>query len=196
MGVRWSHITSHWTESRKGNIRRVTRRRRFITNADDLMSYRCFFKELWYIVFFSPSPHIFPTWKRVTCNTLLLETDVDFIAGVCGFSHNVDTMSYAPGYQDTFAWHTHLSPAIQHAAVTPYTSETQESNVSLHDEQKVSAREGRRGCARMHNLSKSRPSSYLFTDLFNKEKKNMQTNEFARGCNCVLRSSLTRPGLL
>lgn len=54
----------------------------------------------------------------------------------------------------------------------------------------------------MHNLSKSRPSSYLFTDLFNKRaregerKKNMQTNEFACGCNCVLRSSLTRPGLL
>lgn len=47
----------------------------------------------------------------------------------------------------------------------------------------------------MHNLSKSHPNPYLFTDLFNKEKY-MQTNEFACGCNCVLRSSLTRPGLL
>lgn len=31
--------------------------------------------------------------------------------------------------------------------------------------------EGEGGGARMHNLSKSRPSSYLFTDLFNKRAR-------------------------
>lgn len=125
---------------------------RFIRNVDDLMSNRCFFSNNCDALFFSTH---FPTCKRVTYNTLFLETDVDFIAVVCGFSHNVDTVSYALGYQNTFAWHTHLSPTIQLQAATQYASKTQESNVSVHDEQKVKVREGSRRGTQMHNLSKS-----------------------------------------
>lgn len=85
------------------------------------------------------------------------------------------------------------TPPSEHTTVMQHASETRESNVSLCDEQKVKA--GGRGGAQMHNLSKSHPKPYLFTDFFNKVRK-MQTNEFARGCKCVLRSSLTRPHLL
>lgn len=145
----------------------MTQRRRFITKADDLMSYRCFSKNCDALFF----PHIFSP-QSVTYNTLLLEADVDFITDVCGFFHNVDTMSYALGYQDIFAWHTHLSSTIQHTTVTQHRSETLESNISLRDEQKVKEREGSQGGTLMHNLSKSHPNPYLFTDLFNKEKKN------------------------
>lgn len=147
----------------------MTPRCRFFS-VDDLMSCRCFSKNCDTLCFFF-FPHIPPTYKRVTCNTLLLETDVDFITSVCGFFHNVDTMSYAWGYQDTFAWHTHLSSAIQHATVTQHTSETQ---VMFHymTSRRWKWREGSRRGKQMHKLSKSHPNPYLFTDLFNKEKKN------------------------
>lgn len=105
-----------------------------------------------------------------TYNTLLLEADVDFIAGICGFFHNVNMVSHASEERDTFAWRTHLSSTIQHTAVTQSASKTHKRNVSLHDEQKVSAGRGGWGGTEMHNLSKSHQKPYLFTHLFNKGK--------------------------
>lgn len=65
--------------------------------------------------------------------------------------------------------YTPVPPRSNTAAVTQYAGKTHESNVSLHDEQKVRVKTSSWGGTQMHNLSKSHPNPYLFTDLFNKE---------------------------
>lgn len=166
----------------------MTQRRRFLTNADDVMSYRCFSRYCDALFFCT----YFLARKHVTYNTLLLETDVDFIAGCLWVLSQCRHCVICAGIPGQDLSDIHTCPLQSDTPPQHNTQvKTQESNVSLPDEQKVKTREGRQGGAQMHNLSKSHRNAYLF----NKEKY-MQTNEFACGCNCVLRSSLTRPGLL